>query len=86
VANGTYHKFDEAGQFYDSHWELIAARAAYQWARRKRRQTEARFRHLPKPNHEALLAIQSTHQIFKKAAQRYEAALTAYLAFLDCSV
>jgi hypothetical protein len=86
VANGTYHKFDEAGEFYDSHWELTAARTAYQWARGKRRQTEDRFRHLQEPSREALLALQSTHRIFKEAAQRYEAALIAYLAFLDSSV
>ena len=85
AANSTYQNFNESGEFYDSHWELTAARAAYRWAREKRRETEARFDHLPKPNPEALLAIQSAHRIFKKAAQRYEAALTAYLAFLDCS-
>jgi hypothetical protein len=82
AAATAYGLYDEAGGANDLPAELIAARGAYQLARGERRRIEGRFQHLPTPDNEALLVIQSAHQAFKEAAKRYEAALIAFLLFL----
>jgi hypothetical protein len=82
AATTAYGLYDEAGEANDLPGELIAARVAYQLARGERRRIEGRLRHLPTPDNEALLVIQSAHQAFKEAAKRYEAALIAFLLFL----
>ncbi|HEY6386361.1 MAG TPA: hypothetical protein VIX91_11830 [Candidatus Acidoferrum sp.] len=77
AANASYHEHHELSE---SDVELRAARAAYHRARKELTQADVRIRQIPKPNREALMVIQSAYQTFKKAAQRYEAALNAYLA------
>jgi hypothetical protein len=80
AANASYHEYHELSEFDGLQLELRAAGAAYHRARKKMTQAEARIRQVPKPNREALMVILSAYQTFKEAAQRYEAALNAYLA------